>query len=143
MFAKFDYSLYEKCSVIKVMLYNNINDEYFNSFINEWQNIYKHKKNFILIFNTINVSIISIKYCIKMSKFISKLKEEKIQFLQKNIIIINNNIVKYMLNIIFNIQKPVAPVYLIELNDNTNIKIIKIINNEPILKNYNIITILP
>ena len=143
MFAKFDYSLYEKCSVIKVMLYNNINDEYFNSFINEWQNIYKYKKNFILIFNTINVSIISIKYCIKMSKFISKLKEEKIQFLQKSIIIINNNIVKYMLNIIFNIQKPVAPVYLIELNDNTNIKIIKIINNEPILKNYNIITILP
>ena len=143
MFAKFDYSLYEKCSVIKVMLYNNINDEYFNSFINEWQNIYKYKKNFILIFNTINVSIISIKYCIKMSKFISKLKEEKIQFLQKSIIIINNNIVKYMLNIIFNIQKPVAPVYLIELDDNTNIKIIKIINNEPILKNYNIITILP
>jgi len=78
-----------------------------------------------------------------MSKFISKLKEEKIQFLQKSIIIINNNIVKYMLNIIFNIQKPVAPVYLIELDDNTNIKIIKIINNEPILKNYNIITILP
>lgn len=143
MFAKFDYSLYEKYSVIKVMLYNNINDEYFNSFINEWQNIYKYKKNFILIFNTINVSIISIKYCIKMSKFISKLKEEKIQFLQKSIIIINNNIVKYMLNIIFNIQKPVAPVYLIELDDNTNIKIIKIINNEPILKNYNIITILP
>ena len=122
MFAKFDYSLYEKYSVIKVMLYNNINDEYFNSFINEWQNIYKYKKNFILIFNTINVSIISIKYCIKMSKFISKLKEEKVQFLQKSIIIINNNIVKYMLNIIFTIQKPVAPVYLIELDDNTNIK---------------------
>jgi hypothetical protein len=79
-----------------------------------------------------------------MSQFISKLKKEPKQYLKKSIIIVNSNIVKYMLNIIFTYQTPVAPVYLIELNDNTNYIIDKILNNEnKLLNKINITTILP
>jgi hypothetical protein len=144
MFAKFDYSLYDSQSIVKVMLYNEINELHFNSFIEEWKSLYKLKNNFIFIFNTKKIGILPLYYSIQMSQFISKLKKEPKQYLQKSIIIVNSNIVKYMLNIIFTYQTPVAPVYLIELNDNTNDIIDKIVNNEnELINKTNITTILP
>tara|TARA_B100000902_G_C27262299_1_gene891515 strand:- start:1283 stop:1717 length:435 start_codon:yes stop_codon:yes gene_type:complete len=144
MFANFDYSLYKKHSIIKVMLYNEINQEYFNNFIEEWNMLYNSKKNFIFIFNTINIGLMPLSYSIQMSQFISKLKKEPKQYLQKSIIIVNRNIVKYMLNLIFTYQSPVAPVFLIELNHNTNDNIIKILNNQQNLINKkHLTTILP
>ena len=116
MFAKFDYSLYDTHSIVKVILYNEINELYFNNFIEEWESLYKLKKNFIFIFNTKNIGMMPLYYSVQMSQFISKLKKEPKQYLQKSIIIVNSNIVKFMLNIIFTYQTPVAPVYLIELN---------------------------
>ena len=144
MFAKFDYSLYDTHSIVKVILYNEINELYFNNFIEEWESLYKLKKNFIFIFNTKNIGMMPLYYSVQMSQFISKLKREPKQYLQKSIIIVNSNIVKYMLNIIFTYQTPVAPVYLIELNDNTNDIIDKILHNEnKLINKTNITTILP
>ncbi len=68
-----------------------------------------------------------------MSLFIKKLKKEKHQYLQKSIIYVNNNIVKRMLDFIFMLQPPVAPVYIIDnkdyidliLNNNVDDNIIK------------------
>ena len=60
-----------------------------------------------------------------MSIFINDLKKQECQYLQKSIILINSNMVKYMLDIIFMIQSPVAPVYI--TNDYKDIN--NIINN--------------
>ena len=71
-----------------------------------------------------------------MSAFIKNLKRRDYQYLQKSIILVNSNIVKSMLDLIFYIQPPVAPVYII--NNETQIELI--------LKNViseNTITILP
>ena len=70
MFADFDYSLYNSHSIIKVMFYNEINEMYFNKFIEEWLRLYKLKKNFIFIFNTKNVGLMPLSYSIQMSQFI-------------------------------------------------------------------------
>ena len=143
MFADFDYSLYNSHSIIKVMFYNEINEMYFNKFIEEWLRLYKLKKNFIFIFNTKNVGLMPLSYSIQMSQFISKLKKEPKQYLQKSIIIVNSNIVNYMLNIIFTFQSPVAPVYIVELNHHTNNNITKILNNNVILNDPDITSIIP
>lgn len=142
MFATFDYSLYNSHSIVKVMLHNKINETYFNDFIKKWKDLYKLKKKFVFIFNTKNIGLMPLSYSIQMSQFISKLKKEPIQYLEKSIIIVNSNIVKYMLNIIFTYQSPVAPVYLVELNNNTNNIINNILNNISI-KKFNVTTILP
>ena len=141
MFAIYDYSLYETNSIVNVKLNKNIeNNEDFNTFLNKWRELYEKKKNFIFIFDTSNVGFIPIKYSIQMSLFIKKLKKEKHQYLQKSIIYVNNNIVKRMLDFIFMLQPPVAPVYIIDNKDYIDL----ILNNnldDNIIKK--IITILP
>ena len=47
-----------------------------------------------------------------MSKFIKELRKKEIQYLQKSIILINENKIKWMLDFIFWIQPPVATVYI-------------------------------
>ena len=134
MFATYNYSLYDTKSIVHVKLNKNIeNNNDFNTFLNEWRELYEKKKNFIFIFDTSNVGFIPIKYSIQMSLFIKKLKKEKHQYLQKSIIYVNNNIVKRMLDFIFMLQPPVAPVYIIDnkdyidliLNNNMDDNIIK------------------
>ena len=137
MFAEFNYDLYEKDSIVKIKMNNSIQDDNdFNSFLESWLQLYYLEKDFIFIFDTSNVGYIPIKYSLKMSAFIKNLKRRDYQYLQKSIILVNNNIVKRMLDLIFYIQPPVAPVYII--NNETHIELI--------LKNEipeNIITIFP
>ena len=134
MFATYNYSLYETKSIVHVKLNKKIeNNKDFNTFLNEWCELYEKRKNFIFIFDTSNVGFIPIKYSIQMSLFIKKLRKEKYQYLQKSIIYVNNNIVKRMLDFIFMLQPPVAPVYIIDnkdyieliLNNNVDDNIIK------------------
>ncbi len=145
MFALFDYSLYETDNIVKVKLNNKIqNNNDFSHFLNTWLNLYNNKRNFTFIFDTSNVGYIPIKYSIQMSLFIKKLKKQKTQYLQKSVIYVNNNIVKRMLDFIFILQPPVAPVYIVSevsyieliLTNNTNEindKIIKILPSKSFL----------
>ena len=48
-----------------------------------------------------------------MSAFIHRLKKEPEQYLQKSIILVNNSFIQNLLDLIFFIQSPVAPVYII------------------------------
>lgn len=137
MFSIFDFSDYETKSIVKVVLNKEINDDNdFNIFLDKWRELYNLRKDFIFIFDTSNVGYIPIKYSIKMSLFIRNLKRERDQYLQKSIIYVNNNIVKSMLDFIFMIQPPVAPVYIIDNKDNID----KILNN---IIDENVITVLP
>ena len=140
MFAVYDYSLYETKSIVKIKLNRNIeNDNDFTDFLNKWLELYERKKDFIFIFDSSDVGLIHIKYSIQMSIFIKKLKKRDYHYLQKSIIFVNSNIVKRMLDFIFILQPPVAPVYII--NNKDHIQYIVDDNINDIKKN--IITIMP
>lgn len=126
MFAIYDYSRYESDTIVKVTLSSPIkNDMDFDIFLFKWLELYNNKRQFIFIFDTTNVGYIPLKYSLRMSIFIKDLKKQECQYLQKSIILVNSNMVKYMLDFIFMIQPPVAPVYI--TNDDKDI--INIINN--------------
>ena len=126
MFAVYDYLRYESESIVKVTLSSPINNDMdFDIFLFKWLELYNNKRPFIFIFDTSNVGYIPLKYSLRMSAFIKKLKKQECQYLQKSIILVNSNIVKYMLDFIFMIQPPVAPVYI----TNNDKEINSIINN--------------
>ena len=118
MFAVYDYSLYEAKSIVNIKLNKKIeNNKDFDDFLNKWLDLYERKKDFIFIFDTSDVGFIPIKYSIQMSLFIKKLKKRDYHYLQKSIIFVNSNIVKRMLDFIFMLQPPIAPVYIISNQD--------------------------
>lgn len=124
MWAKYDYSTRP---IIKVLFDKNIEDEAdFNQFLKEWVNLYEEKKDFYFILDTRNVGLIKMKYVHKMVKFIKKMKEFEYQYLQKSIVIVDNTIIRYLLNIIFNLTKPLATVHIVSdktiLNEFNNIE---------------------
>ena len=128
MFAEYNYDSFP---LIYVKLNNVVDDEDFDNFLEEWLNLYIKKNNFIFIFDTTNVCYVPIKYSIRMADFIKNLKNNNsYHYLQKSIIIVNSYFVKNMLNLIFKLQSPVAPVYIIENKDRD--KINSLLNNQNI-----------
>ena len=110
MFASFNLDLFP---IVIVTLKGIIaNDDDFDSFLTSWLQINNQQKNFIFIFDTSELEIPSVKYCLKMSIFISKLRKLPHQYLQKSLIIINHYYIKYMIDLMFSLQPPVALVYL-------------------------------
>ena len=113
MFADFDR---ENFPIVKVTLNGKPNNEEFKSFLDEWDKLYEEKNDFIFLFDTEKVSNPDIKYSIKMSQYIKNLRKKDYQYLQKSIILINRNKVRWLLDFIFEVQPPVADVYLIDTN---------------------------
>ena len=90
MFAKF---IYEMFPVVVVKFSRDIeNAEDFDLFLKKWIELYENKKEFIFVFDTTQVGYPSIKYCVRMSMFIKKLRKEKIQYLKRSIIIVKISI---------------------------------------------------
>jgi hypothetical protein len=115
MFAEFDES---ESPLIKVKMNNVPESDYeFNSFLDKWSELYEKRRDFKFLFDTTNVGLPHIKYSIKMSQFIKELKKKEYQYLQESIILINNNKVKWLLDFIFTIQPPVAPVYIYNIEN--------------------------
>ncbi len=111
MFAEYNYNEFP---YVRVKFSNTIeNNEDFDSFLAGWIDLYNQKKNFTFIFDTTNVGFVNPKYCIKMAMFIHNLKQREIQYLQQSFIIVSSKIVERLLELIFFLQKPVAPVYII------------------------------
>ena len=110
MFAVFNLDLFP----IVIVTFKGIiaNDDDFNSFLTSWLQINNQQRKFIFIFDTSELEIPSVKYCLKMSIFISKLRKLPDQYLQKSLIIINHYYIKYMIDLMFSLQPPVALVYL-------------------------------
>ena len=115
MFANFDYSAFP---VVLVDLSGTINnDAQFTHFTENWLKLYEDQREFEFIFETQNMSsaFISPKYCLYVAFFIRSLKKKKIQYLKKSKIYVYNKYIFRLLKFIFYIEKPVAPVELIEL----------------------------
>ena len=127
MFAEFDETNFP---LVKVIM-NDVpeSDDEFQSFLDKWIELYEKKEDFKFLFDTTNVGLPHLKYSIKMSQFIKKLKKEPYQYLQESIILINNNKVKWLLDFIFTIQPPVAPVYIYKLNNSETIEDLETIKN--------------
>jgi len=120
---------YNQNELVKIKFNNGINTrDDFDNFINKWKELYETKKHFSYIFNTLNTSLVNPYYCYLMANFISDLKKKEIQYLNFSVIIVKNLAVRILLNIIFGIQKPVAPVYLIENNNKNELLINEIVN---------------
>ncbi len=122
MFATFDYSDYPIVNVIFSENINNSDD--FDSFLNDWMHLYFMNQDFMFIFDTRRIKYIPIEYTFKMSIFIKLLREKNYSYLKKSLILVNNNFIKYLLNITFSIQSPVAPVFIWSTEEN-NYEIVK------------------
>jgi len=125
MFVQFNYDNFPNVHVTFGKLNSN---EDFNILTNEWLRLYEQKIPFTFIFDSSNLEVYNIKYSFKMSAFIKRLKSQPVQYLQRSIIIVNNSFIQSLLDLIFFIQSPVAPVYIIRdpnnvqkiLDDNLN-----------------------
>lgn len=112
---------------VHIKLNENIkNDEDYENFTNNWLNLYQRRQYYYLIIDTTLTGLINLKYVIKIANFIKWLKNNvndlyDNQWLQYSIILVRNNFVLQLFNIIFNITKPIAPVFLIYDNININI----------------------
>ena len=125
MFANFDYQYFP---YVIVTFQQKIDDqEDFESFLRAWLRLYQLKQDFYFIFDTSKMGFINPKYCLMMSLFIRDLKEREYQYLQKSYIITNSKLINRLLDIIFYLQSPVAPVYITE---NCLSEVIKIVSNE-------------
>ena len=121
---------YNQNNLIKVRFTNGIEKKCdFSTFIEKWVDLYEKKNDFTFIFDTINTSIVNPYYCYKMANFIYELKKRDKQYLNFSVIIVKNYAIKILLNIIFSIQKPVAPVFLINNNKENELIINSILNS--------------
>ena len=121
MFANYNY---DKFPIVFVTFSESINSENeFDQFLNEWLILYHNRQDFSYIFDTRNMKNINIKYAIKMTLFIKNLRKQPYHYLQKSLIIVNDKNIKRLLDFVFTLQSPVAPVYLWHINsiDNENI----------------------
>ena len=118
MFAQYNY---DNFPVVFVTFSESINSETeFDQFLNEWLILYHNRQDFSYIFDTRNMKNISPKYAIKMTLFIKNLRKEPYHYLQKSLILVNDKHIKRLLDFVFTLQSPVAPVYLWQI-DNENI----------------------
>lgn len=115
MFAHYNY---DNFPVVFVSFSESINSENeFDQFLTEWLNLYHNREDFLFIFDTRNMKNIPIKYAIKMTLFIKSLRREPYHYLQKSLILVNDKNIKRLLDFVFTLQSPVAPVYLWHINE--------------------------
>ena len=115
MFAEYNY---DNFPVIFVTFSESINsEEEFDQFLTEWLNLYLNRSDFSYIFDTCNMKNIPIKYAIKMTLFIKNLRKQPYHYLQKSLILVNDKNIKRLLDFVFTLQSPVAPVYLWQINE--------------------------
>ena len=85
-------------------------DEEFEQFLQEWRDLYIRERDFVFIFDTRKVGMVSMKYAFRMASFIKELKELDRQYLKRSAIIVGNWWVKILLKLIFVLQSPVCPI---------------------------------
>jgi len=130
---------YDNLPIVYVTFNENItNEDDFDSFLNEWLNLYDRGQDFEFIFDTRNIKDVELKFCIKMALFIKKLKKKTYHYLRKSLILVNDNKIKRLLDFIFLLQSPVAPVIIWvtdEINENTILSLHKDVTDINLLDN--------
>ena len=115
MFAHYNY---DNFPIVFITFSESINSEtVFDQFLNEWLLLYHNRQDFSFIFDTRNMKNINIKYAIRMTLFIKNLRKQPYHYLQKSLILVNDKNIKRLLDFVFTLQSPVAPVYLWHINE--------------------------
>tara|TARA_B100000212_G_C27356057_1_gene525952 strand:+ start:915 stop:1283 length:369 start_codon:yes stop_codon:yes gene_type:complete len=108
MFCTYNYSEFP---LVKVTFDGGIKcEEDFILFTEQWINLYNDEKEFLFEFDMAGIGLINPYYSYKMASFISELKKRPVQYLTHSKIMNVNSFTKYLLLLVFKIQKPVAPV---------------------------------
>lgn len=115
MFSEYDRSSFP---LVKVKIIGIPSDNDFDEFLRQWLQLYEEMNEFSFLFDIRELGNVSLKYCMKMSLFIYKLRKKEYQYLQKSIIVLNDNKIQRLLDFIFAIQSPVADVFI--YNNNTD-----------------------
>ena len=139
MWANYDYT---KFPTVKVTFNEKIESEDdFNEFLKKWVLLYDNKKDFTFILDVSNVSSFNISYVFKMRKFIKKIKEFPYQYLKKSLIVVSNKYIKYLLSLVFSVQKPIATVYIYDKKSEEQLNLNDLMKNidENIIDNFKII----
>ena len=89
------------------------NNDFYNRFMNYWETKYKERKHFHFLFNFESLSKPNLGLLIDFVKRQKKLKEESIQYLDYSVVIVNNIVIKSILNGIWKISPPLNTVYLV------------------------------
>jgi len=110
MFATIDKSNFP---VVRVTFSDDIDETSFNDFLNEWRQLYREKKDFSFIFDTINMGFPPISYCYLMIQFLQSMKSQKRHYLKNSTIILSNDYLIYLLNVIFMVESPISDVTVI------------------------------
>ena len=96
---------------------NNITDELFQNFLQEWNNCDEMKVPYSYYFDTTTgMGNPKLKYAFGMAAFIKKKKKEKEKYLQHSIIYVTSRRTYLLLRMIFNLSSPIAPVYIVQEN---------------------------
>jgi hypothetical protein len=112
MFASFNKNAFP---VVWVTMQGIIHhNKEFELFKKNWLSCYMSGEPFSFIFDTTNVGMVSIYYAYQMSNFIEDIKKRNFTTLKKSIIIAPNSYVRILLRMIFLLQTPVAPVFIVE-----------------------------
>lgn len=114
------FSVYDRSSfpLVKVKITGIPSNDDFDEFLRQWLQLYEEMEDFSFLFDIRELGNVSLKYCMKMSMFIYKLRKREYQYLQKSVIVLNDNKIQRLLDFIFAIQSPVADVFI--YNNNTD-----------------------
>ena len=115
MFSEYDRSSFP---LVKVKIVGVPNDNDFDEFLRQWLLLYEEMNEYLFLFDIRELGDVSLKYCVKMSMFIYRLRKREHQYLQKSVIVLNDNKIQRLLDFIFAIQSPVADVFI--YNNNTD-----------------------
>lgn len=103
-----------------------ITQERYDEFIENWNECDRECNDYNYYFDTFNgLGNPSLKYAISIAGFIMRKKREKPIYLKHSIIYAYTSTTRTLLRLIFNLSSPIAPVYIIDDNDENYISIIQ------------------
>lgn len=137
MFSIFDDSNFP---IINVKLSGSLNkDNDFLEFQNNWLKYYNQKKDFIFIFDLEEMKYVHPKYALLMANFMKKIKKMEYQYLKTSVIYVSNKLILELIYFIFNIEKPLNTVYIIEEKNSAKSNLNNQLNKTEINENIEII----
>jgi len=103
----------EKWPVVFVKFHraNNKNNN-IDEFLQKWQTLYSYKTQFDMIFDAREISSFSIKYILKISQFMMKVRKYNPQYCKNTIMVVKKQYIKTLLDTVFSFQKPFTKYYL-------------------------------
>ena len=137
MFSIFDDSNFP---IINVKLSGSLNkDNDFLEFQNNWLKYYNQQKDFIFIFDLEEMKYVHPKYALLMANFMKKIKKLEYQYLKTSVIYVSNKLILELIYFVFNIERPLNTVYIIEEKNATKSNLNNQLNKTQINENIEII----